>query len=125
MTQIRGFFQNMESILKKGIKKGDSSTAKSDLTAKKINLILNTGHSPYIGYVGDEGKTINIETSYFDPVLSVEVSEDGIFFIPLVDTGWHGAFFEILKIIYLYEKKVIGDEIKNKNKSLDDEFDWI
>ena len=124
MIKIRNFFNNIESILKKGIKIGDSSTKKSDLTAKKINLILNSGHSPYIGHVDDEGKTIHIETSYFDPVLSVEVSKDGVFFIPLVDTGWHGAFFEILKIVYLYERKVISEEIK-REKSQDDEFEWI
>ena len=124
MTPIRRFYGNIESILKKGITIGDKSSKKIKLTAKKINLILNSGHSPYIGYVTEEGKTINIETSYFDPVLSVEVTEKGIFFIPLVDTDWHGAFFEVLKIIYLYEQKMIIEEKKREKDSLDD-FEWI
>ncbi len=124
MTPIRRFYGNIESILKKGITIGDKSSKKIKLTAKKINLILNSGHSPYIGYVTEEGKTINIETSYFDPVLSVEVTEKGIFFIPLVDTEWHGAFFEVLQIIYLYEQKIISEEKKREKDSLDD-FEWI
>ena len=124
MIPIRRFYRDVESILSKGIKIGDQSSRKIKLTAKKISLILNTGHSPFIGYVHDEGKTIHIETSYFDPVLSVEVSDKGIFFIPLVDTGWHGAFFEVLKIVYLLEQQTIVKEVKEEKESLD-EFDWI
>jgi hypothetical protein len=124
MIASRRFYRDIESILKKGLQIGDQSSKKIKLTAKKISLILNSGHSPFIGYVHDEGRTIHIETSYFDPVLSVEVSDKGIFFIPLVDSGWHGAFFEILKIIYLYEQQVIGKEVKEEKESLD-EFDWI
>ena len=122
MVPIRKFYNNIELILKKGISTEEYSSEKHKATAKSISLVLNSGHSPYIGYVHDEGKTIHIETSYFDPVLSVEVTKNGIFFIPLVDTGWHGAFFEILKIIYLYEQKRIDQQKEEEDST---ELDWI
>lgn len=124
MKPLREFYNNIESILKKGIQIGDISDKNLRITAKKINLILNSGHSPYIGYVAEDGKTIQIETTYFDPVLSVEISKDSIFFIPLVDTDWHGAFFEILKILYWFEQKIIKQQIAN-SKDEEFDFDWI
>ena len=124
MSEIRQFYVDIESILKKGIELGSDSDRVLKLTARKISSILNTGHSPYIAYVDPDGATIHIETSYFDPVLSVEVTKGNIFFIPLIDTDWHGAFFEILKIIYLFEQKEIKEEeLKRKDESPD--FDWI
>lgn len=124
MIPLREFHNNIESILKKGIKIGETSDTSLKITAKKINLILNSGHSPYIGYVADNGKTIQIETTYFDPVLSVEVSKGTVYFIPLVDTDWHGAFFEVLKILYWFEQKIIKEELA-KSQDEDSDFDWI
>ena len=124
MKPLRELYNNIESILKKGIQIGDTSDKNLKITAKKINLILNSGHSPYIGYVAEDGKTIQIETTYFDPVLSIEISKDSIFFIPLVDTDWHGAFFEILKILYWFEQKIIKQQIAN-SKDEEFDFDWI
>tara|TARA_R100000152_G_C6740045_1_gene163871 strand:- start:537 stop:911 length:375 start_codon:yes stop_codon:yes gene_type:complete len=124
MKPIRQFYNNIESILKSGIQIGDKSETKLKITAKKVNAILNSGHSPYIGYVAEDRKTIQIETTYFDPVLSVEFSKGSIYFIPLVDTDWHGAFFEILKILYWFEQKIIKEE-KEKEKEDDSDFDWI
>ena len=123
MRPIRDFYSGIETIIKKGIKIGEESGIDFRLTAKKISLILNSGHSPYIAHVDDDGRTINIETSYYDPVLSVEVTKQNIFFVPLIDADWHGAFFEVLKIIYLYEQQVIKEEAK-KEKEMPD-FDWI
>ena len=123
MKPIRDFYSGIETIIKKGIKIGDESGRDFRLTAKKISLILNSGHSPYIAHVDEDGTTINIETSYFDPVLSVEVSKQNIFFVPLIDADWYGAFFEVLKIIYLYEQQMIKEEA-NKVKETPD-FDWI
>ena len=89
-------------------------------------MILNSGHSPYIGYVANDRKTIQIETTYFDPVLSVEFSKGGVFFIPLVDTDWHGAFFEVLKILYWFEQKNIEEELANaKDEDSDSDLEWI
>ena len=124
MKPLRELYNNIESILKKGIQIGDTSDKNLKITAKKINLILNSGHSPYIGYVAEDGKTIQIETTYFDPVLSVEISKGSIFFIPLVDTDWHGAFFEVLKILYWFEQKIIKEETA-KSKDEEPDFDWI
>ena len=67
--------------------------------------------------------TINIETMYCDPVLSVEFSKSGIHFIPLVDTTWYGAFIEVVRILYTWEEKKIESEIKVKEEEPD--FDWI
>ena len=124
MKPLREFFNNIESILKKGIRIGEQSDSKLKITAKKISLILNSGHSPYIGYVAEDGKTIQIETTYFDPVLSVEISKGSIFFIPLADADWHGAFFEVLKILYWLEQKILKEELA-KAKDDDSDFDWI
>ena len=123
MKQIREFYSTIETIINKGIKIGEESSANFNLTAKKISLILNSGHSPYIAHIDADGTTINIETSYFDPVLSVEVSKENVFFVPLIDADWHGAFFEVLKIVYLYEQQMIKEEAK-KEKEMPD-FDWI
>jgi len=124
MKPLRDFFNNIESIIKNGIQIGDKSETNLKITAKKVNLILNSGHSPYIGYVAEDRKTIQIETTYFDPVLSVEFSKGSVYFIPLVDTDWHGAFFEVLKILYWLEQKIIEEEKASKQED-DSDFDWI
>ena len=125
MQTLRQFYDNIELILKKGIKIGDNSETSFKLTPKKVNLLLNSGHSPYIGYVSEDRKTIQIETTYFDPVLSVEFSKGSVFFIPLVDTDWHGAFFEVLKILYWFEQKVVKEELEKAKEDDDSDFDWI
>ncbi len=126
MISIRIFHQSINTILKKGLKIHVTEGA-SGVIAKKINTLLNTGHSPYIGYLDPDGRTIHIETSYFDPVLSVEVTKDSIHFIPLIDSDWHGAFFEILKILFLWEGAVIKKEEDDRRKKEKDtpDFDWI
>lgn len=125
MNSIKIFHQNIDSILKSGFKLDKKSTESECLkTAKSINTILNTGHSPYVGHIESNGKTIYIETTYFDPVLSVEVSQDSIFFIPLIDSDWHGAFFEVLKILFLWQTNIIKKE-EEKQKEQDSDFEWI
>lgn len=86
---------------------------------------MNAGHSPYIGYVAEDRKTIQIETTYFDPVLSVEFSKGSVFFIPLVDSDWHGAFFEVLKILYWFEQNSVKEELEKLKEDDDSDFDWI
>ena len=61
---------------------------------------------------------------YCDPVLSVEFSKSGIHFIPLVDTTWYGAFFEVVRILYTWEEKKIEVEIQTKNEKEPD-FDFF
>ena len=121
MSSLRFFHSNIESILKKGIKLGEES----NITAKKVNFILNSGHSPYIGYVAEDRKTIQIETTYFDPVLSIEFSKGSVFFIPLADTNWHGAFFEVLKILYWFEEQAIKEESLKAKEDEDSDLEWI
>ena len=113
----------MEKILKQGLKIHVTSQA-SGTIAKKVSSFLNTGHSPYIGYLDPDGRTIHIETSYFDPVLSVEVSKDSIHFIPPIDSDWHGAFFEILKILVFpfWERVSCQTNVGKKFKTSD--FFW-
>ena len=126
MTSINKFYNNVNSILKTGfVIEPELSTSECMKIAKNINLILNSGHSPYVGHLNADGKTIHIETTYFDPVLSVEVTKNSIFFIPLIDSDWHGAFFEVLKIVFLWEKNNIKiEEEKNKKEEIPD-FEWI
>ncbi len=96
--------------------------------AQKLLFLINSTAGNYCADIDNKSMTtINIETTYCDPVLSLEFSENGIHFIPLVDSTWQGAFFEVMRILYMWEGKKIAEEEEEAKSRADDEhdFEWI
>jgi len=129
MVSIRHCYKQFNDILKKGVKMNFIDEKEAKQTAKKFLFLINSTASNHCaGFDDKTDTTINIETTYCDPVLSLEFSKDGIHFIPLVDTTWQGAFFEVMRIIYMWEYREIKEEEEEAKKTKDDEdgvFDWV
>ena len=124
MTSLRQCYKQLHHIKQKGIEVDFANPQEAAAHAAKLLYLVNSNASSYVAYLDAETSTINIETMYCDPVLSVEFSKSGIHFIPLVDTTWYGAFFEVVRILYTWEEKKIESEIKIKEEKEPD-FDWI
>ena len=46
-----------------------------------------------------------VETSYFDPLLCVDITNNGIFFLPLTEKGYYRAFMKVVEFVMLQRKK--------------------
>ena len=127
-TNARQVYSHFNNILKKGIHMDFKSPREASTFAQKLLFLINSTAGSYCADLDKTtGTTINIETTYCDPVLSVEFSEEGIHFIPLVDSTWQGAFFEVMRILYMWEGKKIKIEEEEAKKRKDEEpdFTWI
>ena len=123
MTSLRQCYKQLNHIKQKGIEMDFGDETEIRTTSAHLLYLINSNASSYVAYLDANSSTINIETTYCDPVLSVEFSKDGIHFIPLVDTTWYGAFFEVVRILYTWEEKKIEKEEKKNEEG--PEFDWI
>ena len=114
--------------MKNGLKMDFSNPKKAAVVAQKLLYLINSTAGSYCAEFDSKNSTnINIETTYCDPVLSIEFSDQGIHFIPLVDSTWQGAFFEVMRILYMWEGKNIDKEDEEAKKRADEEpdFEWI
>jgi hypothetical protein len=128
MNSLRVCYNYFNTILKNGIKADFSNPKDAAFLAQKLLFLINSTASNYCAeFDSKNGTTINIETTYCDPVLSLEFSEEGLHFIPLVDSTWQGAFFEVIRILYMWEGKNIDKEEKEQKENKGDEpdFEWI
>ena len=125
MTSLRQCYKQLNHIKQKGIEVDFADPQEAAVHAAKLLYLINANTSSYVAYLDAESSTINIETTYCDPVLSVEFSKSGIHFIPLVDTTWYGAFFEVVRILYTWEEKKIEKEEKKSDDEEAADFDWI
>ena len=128
MINARQTYKQMDNILRKGIKMDFANPKDAAKVAQKLLFLINSTAGSYCAdFDKTNGVSINIETTYCDPVLSLEFSEDGIHFIPLVDSTWQGAFFEVMRILYMWEAKKIKieEEEAKKRKEEEPDFTWI
>jgi len=74
--------RSLANIIKNGMKLGRmTEKEQSDL---QVNLIDHISNSPYYTAFYDyDTKTIMVETSYFDPLICVDITHDSIYFLPL------------------------------------------
>ena len=125
LRMCHGYFSN---IIKNGIKVDFADPKDAAKIAHKLMFLINSTAGNYCADFDNKNvTTINIETTYCDPVLSLEFSESGIHFIPLVDSTWQGAFFEVMRILYMWEgRKIAKEEEEAKNREDDEpDFEWI
>jgi len=127
MITSRQTYSQFEEILKKGIKMDFADPKEAAKAAKKLLYLINATAGSYCAGFDKDSTNINIETTYCDPVLSLEFSENGLHFIPLVDSTWQGAFFEVMKILYIWEAKKVKIEQEEAKKRADEEhdFEWV
>tara|TARA_Y100000593_G_scaffold93659_1_gene189374 strand:- start:844 stop:1230 length:387 start_codon:yes stop_codon:yes gene_type:complete len=128
LNSLRSCYGYLNNIIKSGIKIDFSDPKKAARMAQKLLFLINSTAGNYCADIDNKSMTtINIETTYCDPVLSLEFSENGIHFIPLVDSTWQGAFFEVMRILYMWEGKKIAEEEEEAKSRADDEhdFEWI
>jgi len=105
------------SILKNGMKLGDMT--EDEQRAYQASLIEHVTTSQYYtAFYDHETKTIMVETSYFDPLLCVDVTHDSIYFLPLSENGYYPAFMKIIEFIMLdrKKKKAMMEEQKEEEK---------
>ena len=72
----------------------------------------------------DEG-FLTIETSYYDPLVIVDIEKSIMSIIPVTDEGFYDALATILEFLADVTKK---DEFKRKQKEKeikDEDFEWI
>ena len=102
------------NILKNGLKLGEMDD--EERRTYQADLISHLSSSPlYTAFYDAETKTIMIETTYFDPLLCVDVTSDSIYFLPLTEKGYYQPFMKVFEFIMLDRKKkksLLKEELK-------------
>jgi len=91
-------------ILKNGMFLGEMTEAES----KKLetNLIDHLTSSPfYNAYHDNETGTIMVETTFFDPLICIDVTNDSIYFLPLNDKTYYQPFMKVIEYLLLDNKR--------------------
>ena len=92
------------SIIKNGMKLDEMT--EEQRKQYETNLIDHISNSPYYAAFYDlDTKTIMVETSYFDPLICIDVTLDSIYFLPLTEKGYYQAFMKIMEFIMLDKKR--------------------
>ena len=119
----------LANIIKNGMKLGRmTEKEQSDLQA---NLIDHVSNSPYYTAFYDyDTKTIMVETSYFDPLICVDITHDSIYFLPLTKKGYYQAFMKVIEFIMLdrKQKKAVEEEEQQeeeKKEKVMPNFDFL
>ena len=96
--------RSLASIIKNGMKLGKMT--EEEQKEYQANLISHIASSPYYtAFYDHDTKTIMVETTYFDPLICVDVTHDSIYFLPLCEKGYYQAFMKIMEFIMLDKKR--------------------
>ena len=96
--------KSLANIIKNGMNLGKMT--EKEQTDFQANLIDHISKSPYYAAFYDhDTKTIMVETSYFDPLICIDVTDDSIYFLPLTQKGYYQAFIKIIEFIMLDRKQ--------------------
>ena len=77
----------------------------------KADLVSFIAETPYYtAFYDSDTMTIMVETSYFDPLICVDITNSGIFFLPLTEKGYYRAFMKVIEFFMLQEKKLKEEE---------------
>jgi len=109
--------KSLASIIKNGMNLGKMT--EEEQKEYEANLISHIANSPYYTAFYDyDTKTIMVETSYFDPLICVDVTDDSIYFLPLSEKGYYQAFMKIMEFIMLDKKrkKALMEEQKEEEE---------
>ena len=92
------------SILKNGMILGEMTD--EEKKTYQANLISFLSQSPfYAAFYDHDTNTIMVETTYFDPLICVDITNNGIYFLPLTDKGYYQAFMKIMEFVMIERKK--------------------
>ena len=95
----------LASIIKNGLAFDEKITDQQKDTYR-ADLVAFIAETPYYAAFYDhDTMTIMVETSYFDPLLCVDITNDGIYFLPLTEKGYYRAFIKVVEFIMLQKKK--------------------
>ena len=104
MTSSEDMIVAIAGILKNGMVLGEMTD--DEKRTYEANLIEHVSASPYYSAFYDhDTKTIMIETTYFDPLLCVDISGDSIYFLPLTENGYYSAFMKVIEFVMLDRKR--------------------
>ncbi len=96
--------RSLANIIKNGMKLGRmTEKQQSDFQASLIDHISNSPY--YAAFYDHDTKTIMVETSYFDPLICIDVTHDSIYFLPLTQKGYYQAFIKVIEFIMLDRKQ--------------------
>lgn len=107
--------RSLANIIKNGMKLGRmTEKEQSDFQANLIDHISNSPY--YTAFYDYDTKTIMVETSYFDPLICIDVTHDSIYFLPLTQKGYYQAFIKVIEFIMLDRKHKKQQRKKNSKK---------
>ena len=96
--------ERMGQILKNGLNIGrQTEEERKSYIASLINHVSSGSY--FNAFFDNDTNTIMIETTYFDPLLCIDVTIDSVYFLPLSDNNYYQAFMKVLEFIWLDQKK--------------------
>ena len=121
--------KSLANIIKNGMKLGRMT--ESEQKEFEANLIEHISKgSYYAAFYDQDTKTIMVETSYFDPLICIDVTHDSIYFLPLTQKGYYQAFIKVIEFIMLdrKQKKAVEEEQQQeeeKEEKVMPNFDFL
>ena len=95
----------LANIIKNGMA-FDSRITDQEKDSYRADLVAFIAETPYYtAFYDHDTQTIMVETSYFDPLLCVDITNSGIFFLPLTEKGYYRAFMKVVEFVMLQRKK--------------------
>ena len=119
--------ERMAQIVKNGLKLGPMTV--SEQKSYVAGLIGHVSESSFFNaFYDNETRTVMVETSYFDPLLIVDVTEDSVYFLPLSETNYYKAFMKVLEFVWLDQKRkkhLLSKEEEQRPKKEKPDFDYL
>jgi hypothetical protein len=119
--------ERMAQIVKNGLKlELMTENERSSYVAGLIGHISES--SLFNAFYDNETRTVMVETSYFDPLLIIDITEDSVYFLPLSETNYYKAFMKVLEFIWLDQKRkkqaLLNTEEEKPKKEIPN-FDYL
>jgi hypothetical protein len=109
----------LANIIKNGMtfEAAISDQKKDSYRADLVSFIAETPY--YTAFYDHDTMTIMVETSYFDPLICVDITNNGIFFLPLAEKGYYRAFIKVVEFFMLQRKQAKEAEEVEQEKEVE------
>ena len=121
--------ERLATILKHGLNiEMKSEAERMKYVADLIHHVVDNTY--YNAFYDHDTKTVMVETSYFDPIICVDVSMHCIRFLPLSEDSYYQAFMKVLEFIWMDQKRrkaeVVPEEsTESEEKKERPSFDYL
>ena len=111
----------LANIIKNGMA-FDTRITDTQRDSYRADLVAFIAETPYYtAFYDHDTMTIMVETSYFDPLICVDITNNGIFFLPLTEKGYYRAFMKVIEFIMLNKKRLrdVEEEEQKQEKEVE------